>query len=67
MTPAQQDFLKAEEGQEIYQSGWDAMEEYVLSGGFNDYPVNPHLVGSTQHHAFNKGGEDWVSRWYSYP
>lgn len=27
---------KAEEGQEIYQSGWDAMEEYVLSGGDGD-------------------------------
>lgn len=60
MTAEQQDFLKAEDQ---YQLGWEAMEEYVLSGGESDYPVNPHQVGSTQHHAFSKAGEDWVLNW----
>lgn len=57
--PNLQDYLKTEEGEEVYQLGWAAMEEYVLSEGHEDYPVNPYSVDSIQHLAFSEACGDY--------
>lgn len=55
--PDLEGFLDTDEGQDIYQMGWEAMEASVLNDG--DCPINPFRIGTIEHLAYTEGCGDY--------